>query len=171
MPAGGQLGSGDLDLVFAPFTIARTSTGTVDVTYVNDPITGAPTTTHVPFCGEGSASRPASAGNSGRCPGVDEGEENLAAGGIWTRTAIRNFHDQDHQERDAADGNRNGAVPVFPVPCGILAASAIPIQLKDGTYRVKVELKVGKKLKTKVVRVNMDECTFTPECRSGVLIV
>ena len=36
-------------------------------------------------------------------------------------------------------------------------------QLKDGTYRIKVELKVGKKLKTKVVRVNLDKCTFTPD--------
>src|SRR5580693_744129 len=53
VPAGGQLGAGDLNLVFAPFTLARTSTGTVDVTFVNDPITGATTTTHVPFCGEG----------------------------------------------------------------------------------------------------------------------
>ena len=35
-------------------------------------------------------------------------------------------------------------------------------QLKVGEYRVKVELKVGKKTKTKIVRVNMDECTFTP---------
>ena len=53
VPAAGQLGAGDLDLVFAPFAIAQFSTGTVDVTYVNDPITGALTTTHVPFCGEG----------------------------------------------------------------------------------------------------------------------
>jgi hypothetical protein len=36
------------------------------------------------------------------------------------------------------------------------------MELKDGTYRIKVQLKVGKKLKTKVVRVVMDECTFTP---------
>jgi len=38
-----------------------------------------------------------------------------------------------------------------------------PFQLKDGTYRIKVQLKVGKKLKTKVVRVNMDQCSFTPD--------
>jgi hypothetical protein len=49
---GQQLGSGDLDVVFAPFTIARTSTGTVDVNFVNDPITLATTTVSVPFCGE-----------------------------------------------------------------------------------------------------------------------
>ncbi len=53
VPAGGELGAGDLDLVFAPFAIGQFSTGTVDVTYVNDPITGTTATTHVPFCGEG----------------------------------------------------------------------------------------------------------------------
>ena len=37
-----------------------------------------------------------------------------------------------------------------------------PIQLKDGEYRVKVVLKVGKKTKTKIVRVKMDICSFTP---------
>jgi hypothetical protein len=35
-------------------------------------------------------------------------------------------------------------------------------QLKDGTYRIVVKLKIGSKTKTKIVRVNMDECTFTP---------
>ena len=32
-----------------------------------------------------------------------------------------------------------------------------PFQLKDGTYRVKVQIKVGKKTKTKIVRVIMDD--------------
>ena len=54
VPAGGQLGSGDLDVVFEPFTLARTSTGTVDVTFVNDPITG--TTSYRLTCR--SAARP-----------------------------------------------------------------------------------------------------------------
>ena len=37
-----------------------------------------------------------------------------------------------------------------------------PTQLKDGEYRVKVVFKSGKKTLHKVARVNMDECTFTP---------
>ncbi len=161
VPAGGQLGSGDLDVVFAPFTLARTSTGTVDVTYVNDPITGATTTTHVPFCGEG----------------VRRGLRVLVTqGGVPVSNVKRIF-------LETADGpEQNG--PQFQLPRTIKNASlqtvtgtapcpsfqfhaefggeSNPFQLKDGTYRIKVQIKEGKKTKTRIVRVNLDQCTFTP---------
>ncbi len=161
VPAGGQLGSGDLDLVFAPFALAQFSTGTVDVTYVNDPITGATTTTHVPFCGEG----------------VHRGLRVLVTlGGVPVTTTVKRILLQEAFGPEQQFGiftiktikNATLQTVTGTPPCptfsyhGDFGDLGNPFQLKDGTYRIKVQLKVGKKLKRRVVRVNMDECTFTP---------
>ncbi|MFZ0678070.1 choice-of-anchor D domain-containing protein [Candidatus Binatus sp.] len=161
VPAGGQLGSGDLDLVFAPFAIAQFSTGTVDVTYVNDPITGATTTTSVPFCGEGVRRGLRVLVTEGGVPVTGtvkriELQEAFAPAqqfGIFTIRTIKNATLQ------TVTGT--APCPTFSYH-GDFGDLGNPYQLKDGTYRIKVELKVGGKLKTKVVRVVMDECTFTP---------
>ncbi|MFZ2062854.1 MAG: choice-of-anchor D domain-containing protein [Candidatus Binatus sp.] len=161
VPAGGQLGSGDLDLVFAPFAIAQFSTGTVDVTYVNDPITGATTTTHVPFCGEG----------------VRRGLRVLVTeGGVPVTGTVKRIELQEAFGPEQQNGiftirtinNATLQTVTGTAPCptfsyhGDFGDLGNPYQLKDGTYRIKVQLKIGGKLKSKVVRVNMDECTFTP---------
>jgi hypothetical protein len=161
VPAGGQLGSGDLDLVFAPFAIAQFSTGTVNVTYVNDPITGATTTTSVPFCGEGVRRGLRVLVTEGGVPVTGtvkriELQEAFAPAqqfGIFTIRTIKNATLQ------TVTGT--APCPTFSYH-GDFGDLGNPYQLKDGTYRIKVELKVGGKLKTKVVRVVMDECTFTP---------
>jgi hypothetical protein len=159
--AGGQLGAGDLNLVFAPFNIAQFSTGTVDVTYVNDPITGATTTNHVPFCGEGV--------RRGLRVLVTEGgvpvpvvkriflQEAFAPGqqfGIFTIRTLKN----------AALQTVTGTAPCPSFEYqGDFGDLGNPYQLKNGTYRVKVQIKVGKKLETKVARVVLDRCSFTPD--------
>jgi len=162
VPAGGQLGSGDLDLVFAPFAIAQFSTGTVDVTFVNDPITGATTTTNVPFCGEGVRRGLRVLVTLGGVPVtgtvkrilLQEAFAPAQQFGIFTIRTIKNATLQTVTGTPPC--------PTFSYH-GDFGDLGNPYQLKDGTYRIKVELKVGKKLKKKVVRVVMDECTFTPD--------
>ncbi len=161
LAAGGQLGAGDLDLVFAPFTVARISTGTVDVTFVDDPITGATTTDHVPFCGEA----------------VQRGIRVLVTlGGV----PVANVKRIDLQTAFGPEQPQGDWFPLRHVknallqtvtgvaPCPTFSfhaefgGASNPVQLKDGTYRLKVTIKVGKKTKKKVVRFNLDTCSFTP---------
>jgi photosystem II stability/assembly factor-like uncharacterized protein len=158
---GDQLGSGDLDLVFEPFTLARESTGNVNFTYVNDPITGATTTTEVPFCGEA----------------VHRGVRVLVTLGGVAVSTVKNISLQDAFGPEQPQGNdytiqtiKNAPLQMVTgvAPCPSFQFHAEfggvsnPRQLKLGVYRVKVYLKVGKKTKHKVVRFTMDECSFTP---------
>jgi Abnormal spindle-like microcephaly-assoc'd, ASPM-SPD-2-Hydin len=162
IPAGGQLGSGNLDLVFAPFAVAQFSTGTVDVTFVDDPITGAITTTHVPFCGEGVHRGLRVLVTLGGTPvtgNVKTIQLQEAFGpeqqfGIFTLRTIKNATLQTVTGTPPC--------PTFSYH-GDFGDLGNPFQLKDGTYRIRVQLKVGGKLKTKIVRVNMDACSFTPD--------
>ena len=161
VPAGGQLGSGDLKLVFAPFAIAQFSTGTVDVTFVDDPITGTTHTTHVPFCGEG----------------VRRGLRVLVTQGGAPVSTVKSIQLQEAFGPEQQFGIfplrtiKNAALTTVTgtPPCptfsyhGDFGDLGNPHQLKDGTYRIKVQLKIGKKLKSKVVRLNLDACSFTPD--------
>ena len=159
--AGGQLGSGGLDLVFEPFTVARESTGTVDVTFVNDPILLTTTTDHIPFCGEAT----------------HRGLRVLVTSGGAEVSAVKEIELQSAFGPEQPQGNffvkrtiKHAALQTvsgsFPCPSfdfhAEFGGESEPLQLKDGTYRLKVVLKVGKKTKTKIVRVKMDTCTFTP---------
>jgi hypothetical protein len=160
VPAGGQLGSGDLDLVFAPFALARTSTGTVDVTFVNDPITGATTTTHVPFCGEGVRRGMRVLVTQGGVP-VSTVKQILLQIAFGPEQPNGDFHTL----RTIKHAALQTVVGVAPCPSFMFhqefGGSSDTFQLKDGTYRVKVFLAHVKK--PVVVRVNMDQCTFTKD--------
>jgi len=160
LTAGGQLGAGDLDLVFEPFTLSRTSTGTVNVTFVNDPITGATLTDSVPFCGEAVNRGMRVLVTLGGVPVAGVKRISLQSafgptqpqGDFFTHQTIKNAPLQTFV--DCA-----GDTISYHAEFGGITNTK---QLKVGEYRVKVVLKVGKKTKTKVVRVNMGECTFTP---------
>jgi len=157
---GQQLGSGDLDLNFAPFTIARESTGTVDVNFVNDPITGATTTTHVPFCGEATLRGMRILVTLGGVPVAGPVKRILLQEAFGPEQQFGIFTLRTVKKATLQTVTGVAPCPTFQFHAEFGGVSN-PIQLKDGTYRVKVELKVGKKLMKKVVRVNMDECTFT----------
>ncbi len=161
LAAGAQLGSGDLDLVFEPSAVARTSTGTANFIFVNDPITGATATTAVPYCGEA----------------VHRGLRVLVTlAGVPVSTVkkivLQNAFgpEQPHGDFNHIKTIRNAALQTVTgvAPCPSFQFHAEfggvgnPFELKDGVYRVKVTLKVGKKTKQKVVRVAMDQCSFTP---------
>ncbi|MGC2444723.1 choice-of-anchor D domain-containing protein [Candidatus Binatus sp.] len=162
VPAGGQLGSGDLDLVFAPFAIAQFSTGTVDVTYVNDPITGALTTTHVPFCGEGVRRGLRVLVTLGGSPVTTKVKRILLQEAFGPEQQFGIFTIRTIKNATLQTVTGTPPCPTFSYH-GDFGDLGHTYQLKDGTYRIKVELKVGKKLKTKVVRVNLDKCTYTPD--------
>lgn len=158
LAAGGQLGSGDLDVVFAPNTLTRTSTGTVDVTFVDDPITGATATTSVPFCGEGVHRGLRVLVTDGGVPvGTVKKLELQNAfgpeqdGGIFTIRSVKN----------AALKTISGVAPCPTFSYHVEFGGADrPFQLKDGTYRVSATIQSGSKTKTKVKRIVIDPCTF-----------
>ncbi len=156
----GQLGSGDLDLVFEPFAVARESTGTANFTFVNDPITGATATTAVPYCGEAVQRGIRVLVTQGGVPvpvvrhialqlayGPDQN------GGIFTMWHVKNAPLQ------TVTGT--APCPSFQFHAEFGGAST-PRQLKLGDYRVRVWIKIGKKIVNKAVRFTMDECSFTP---------
>ena len=152
LAAGGQLGSGGLDLIFEPFTVARESTGTVDVTFEDDPILHTTTTTdNIPFCGEA----------------VHRGLRVLVRLGGVPVSGVKEIQLQSAFGPEQPNGNfvvkrtiKHAALQtvtgVFPCPSfdfhAEFGGESNPIQLKDGTYRLKVLLKVGNKTKTSNVR-------------------
>src|SRR5260370_30763629 len=142
--SGGQLGSGGLDLVFEPFTVARESTGTVDVTFVNDPVLLTTTTDHIPFCGESVHRGLRVLVTLGGVPasGVKEIELQSAFG---PEQPQRNFF----VERTLKHAALQTVVGVSPCPSFSFHAEfggeSDPLHLTDGEYRVKVGLKIGKK--------------------------
>ncbi len=166
--AGEELGAGDLDVVFAPFTLARTSTGTVDVEFENDPITHTLTTVSVPFCGEA----------------VRRGMRVLVTqGGVPVSTVKRILlqyafgpeqPDGDfHTIRTIKHASLQTVTGTAPCPSfqfnQEFGGASDTFQLKDGTYRVKVFLAACEEAEggpRQHGRVH-----FHAECRSGFLIV
>ena len=133
----------------------------MDVNFIDDPITKTTTTVSVPFCGEADQRglRVLVTQGGVPVPTVKRIDLQQAFGpeqqsGIFTLRTIKNA--------PLVTILPSGACPTFQFQAEFGGASKT-VQLKDGTYRVKVEIKVGKKLKTKVVRVNLDQCSFTPD--------
>jgi len=155
---GEVLGAGNLDVVFAPFTLARTSTGTVDVEFENDPITHSLTTVSVPFCGEGVRRGMRILVTQGGVPvsTVKRIELQFAFGPEQPDGDFHTIRTIKHASLQTVTGT--APCPSFEFHQEFGGASDT-FQLKDGTYRVKVFLSGVKK--SKIVRVNMDQCTFT----------
>jgi hypothetical protein len=154
---GGQLGAGDLAAMFAPLAIGRTRTASVDVTFVNDPITLATATDSVPLCGES----------------VNRGVRVLVTSGGIPVPSVKSIILQKAiaPEQDspifliskAKNVPLSSVVGVAPCPSFQFhteyGGATNPIQLKEGTYRLKVKIS-GQK--TKIVRFNVETCTFSP---------
>jgi hypothetical protein len=154
---GDQLGSGGLNAVFAPLAVNRTSTASVDVTFENDPITHATATDSIPVCGEAT----------------HRGVRILVLqGGVpvpvvkWIKLQRALAPDQaqpiqTHQKLKNVPLNTvtaSGPCPGFQYHAEFGGASN-PVQLKAGTYRLKVKIQ-GQK--AKVVKFNITTCSFTP---------
>ena len=158
IPAGGQLGAGNLDVVFAPNTLARTSTGTVDVTFVNDPITGATTTDHVPFCGEAVRRGVRVLVTNGGVPVATVKSIKLqSAWGPEQRGGITTYRTMTNAALQTVNGEAPCPTYSFHAEFGSVA---VPFQLKDGTYRINVTIQDGNRTLNKRVRFVEDSCTF-----------
>jgi hypothetical protein len=157
-----QLGAGNLDVVFAPFTLARQSTGTVDVDYENDPVTHTFTTVSVPFCGEATRRGLRVLVTQGGVP-----VSNVRRIFLQTADGPEQTGPKFQLPRTIKNAPLQTVTGTAPCPSFSFHAEyggeSNPFQLKDGTYRIKVQIKVGKKTKIKIVRVNIDQCTFTKD--------
>jgi hypothetical protein len=159
VPAGGQLGSGDMEAIFKPnLPLARTDTANLDVTYVSDPITSATTLVSVPMCGEATYR------------GI---RVLVTQGGVPVATVRRIklwavISKDEDEPRILLQNQKNlplqsvtGAAPCpsfqFHVEYGTVAHQ---IQLKPGNYLLQVTIKVGKKKMRKLVKLNLGTCDF-----------
>jgi hypothetical protein len=156
---GGQLGAGDLDLVFAPFQIRRASTGTVTVKFEDDPILHTIATDLVPVCGEA----------------VQRGLRVIVTAGGVPVPVVLKIALQVAFSPTQPNGNFSTVQTINNAllrsitgtpPCASFqyhaefGGNTNSKQLKPGVYRVKVWLKIGKLTHTAIVRVNLDQCTF-----------
>ena len=157
--AGEQLGSGDLDAVFAPTTLARTKTANVDVTWVTDPILNTTTTQSVPMCGEATS--------RGLRVLVTQGGVPVAK----VRRIILYYVNQfGFQEPALILVQRKWNVLLSSVsgmaPCPSFqyhfeyGAVGNPIALKPGNYVVAATIVSGGHLQTKRVKANINTCDF-----------
>jgi hypothetical protein len=154
---GDQLGSGGLNAVFAPLAVNRTSTANVNVTFEDDPITHATATDVIPVCGE--------AVNRGvRILVLQGGVPVPVVKRITLQRALapdQHLPIQTHQTLKnvpLTTVTASGLCPGFQYHAEFGGATN-PTQLKAGTYRLKVKIKGQKR---KVVKFNINTCSFTP---------
>jgi hypothetical protein len=155
---GHLVGEGDLRTVFAPTVLDRDRLGTLTVTYVNDPITGA--TTNVPraLCGEG----------------VNTGVRVLVTAGGAPVPLVEKIHLQrltantNKRDLDSVDVASNlPLVLVTPVlPClpfqyhREYGTVSNPVQLSPGSYRLTATAIVNGRRRKKTVGFNVSTCDF-----------
>ncbi len=154
---GDQLGSGDLSAVFAPLAVNRTSTASVDVTFENDPITHATTTDSIPVCGEATH-------RGVRLLVLEGGVPVSVVKRIKLQVAV-----SPDQPAHIVGLKTLKNVPLTTVtasgPCpgfqyhAEFGGASNPVQLKAGTYRLKVKIKGHK---AQVLKFNITTCSFTP---------
>lgn len=152
---GQVLGSGDLNTVFMPTVVTRAESGTVTVTYENDPITHATTSVPRSLCGEG----------------VRTGARVLVtAGGVPLPTVDKiQLHRLNANRKSISVDNVNNA-PLQTVtqvaPCASFqfqrewGGLSNPIQLTTGDYQVTVSATVNGKKSSQTVSFHLDTCTF-----------
>jgi Abnormal spindle-like microcephaly-assoc'd, ASPM-SPD-2-Hydin len=159
LPAGGQLGSGDMEAIFKPnLPLARTDTASLDVTYVSDPITSATSLVSVPMCGEATYRGLRVLVTQGGVPVATVKRIKL-----WA--VISKDEDEPRillqNQKNLALQSVTGAAPCpsfqFQAEYGTVAH---PIQLKPGNYLLQVTIKVGKKKQRKLVKLNLGTCDF-----------
>jgi hypothetical protein len=160
LEAGHIAGEGDLKTVFAPTLLDRDRTGTLTVTYVSDPITGATTSVSRALCGEG----------------VRTGARVLVRAAGMPLDLVESIHLQ----RVVGNRNRNlldtvdvakdlPLQTVLPAkPCAPFSyhreysTVSNPIQLLPGNYQVTATAIVGGKRMKKVVGFDVTTCGFNP---------
>jgi hypothetical protein len=157
---GHEAGEGDLDVDFAPDNLGRALLGSVKVTYVSDPITGATTDVTRALCGEG----------------VRTGARVLVTAGGVPMASVEQIKltrinaNRNKNLLDTVDNARNLTLQTVtpPGPCGPFqyhreySTVSNPIQLLPGSYQVTVTAIVNHKRMKKTVGFDVNTCGFNP---------
>jgi hypothetical protein len=157
---GHVAGSGDLNTVFAPDIIDRDREGTVSVTYVHDPITGATATEDRALCGEGvyTGARVLVTHNGIPLPEVKS-------------IRLHRINANRNKNRlDTVDNARQ--VPLQTVtpnaPCAPFVyhreygTVSNPVQLLPGSYEVTVQTRINGRMTKRTVGFDVNSCGFNP---------
>jgi len=153
-------GEGDLDVVFGPAAIDRDRPGTVSVTYISEPITGATAVVNRNLCGEGVRTGARVLVTAGGVPMLEVEQIRLQ----------RINANRNKNLLDTVDNARNlGLQPVVPgAPCAPFqyhreyGTVSNPIQLLPGSYQVTVTAIVSGKRTKKSVGFEVGTCGFNP---------
>jgi photosystem II stability/assembly factor-like uncharacterized protein len=157
---GHTVGDGDLRTLFAPTALDRDRLGTVSVTYVSDPITGATTTITRNLCGEGvrTGARVLVTAGGVPVPFVEK---------IRLQRVVGN---RNKPIIDTVDSSMN--LPLQTVTpggaCGPFkyhkeyGTVSNPIQLVPGSYTVTATAVVNGKRKSLTVTFDVTTCDFNP---------
>lgn len=159
---GEQRGDGGLSALFAPQTLARHTFGTVELTWVNNPVAGTTTTFSRDFCGE--------AVRTGARVLVTHNGEPLDSVERIRLNRINANRQGNGGNVDTLDNSRNLALVTIDenAPCPAIryhreyGTVSNPIQLLPGSYEVVVHARIDGKMTSKTVGFDVSTCDFNP---------
>ena len=154
---GHIVGSGDLDVVFAPNALARERTASITVTF-DDPASGTTSTQTRQMCGEGVRTGARVLVTQGGVPMamVHEIELKRYFGLFGRKNEVDEVKNAPLQTVAATPGTACGPLQ-FHREYG---AASNPTQLRPGVYELKVEAKIAGHEVTKKVYFSVDTCGF-----------
>jgi hypothetical protein len=162
---GHQVGSGDLNILFAPNELARERTANVSVTFVSKPTSGTTSVETRELCGEGVRTGARVLVTQGGVPVAVAHEISLRrywGGWFGFSKKVEEVENAPLQTVTGTPGTACGAIQ-FHREYGSVSN---PKQLTPGVYKLKVEIKIAGKEVSKTVRFNVDTCGF-----NGTIVV
>jgi len=162
---GHAVGSGDLNVDFAPNAFARERTGNITVTFINDPVTGTTSTQTRELCGEGvrTGARVLVTQGGVPVPQVHEIELKQYWGGWFGFSReVDEVHNVPLQTVTATPGTACGTFQFHREYGGVSNQK----QLRPGIYQLEVEVKIAGNKVEKKVWFNLDTGGF-----NGTIVV
>lgn len=161
---GHTVGSGDLNVVFAPGALARERTADITVTFVSNPATGSTSTQTRLMCGEGvrTGARVLVTQGGVPMPQVHEIELKRYWGVLGFKNEVDEAKNVPLQTVTATPGSACASFQ-FHREYGALTNDG---QLRPGVYRLKVEAKIAGHEVSKKVWFSVDTCGF-----NGTIVV
>jgi hypothetical protein len=161
--SGELAGDGNLQVNFAPETVAYNSQGQVTVMYESDPITHATTQVMRNLCGEATHTGARVLVTQGGIP-IDTVNK------IHLSRVNANRNGTGPGNVDTVDVSRNVSLQTNPAvgACPSISyhteygAEGNPIQLLPGSYTVTVQAKINGRNKSKTVGFDVSTCDFNP---------
>ncbi len=157
---GHVVGEGDLKAVFKPTALDRDRIGSLTVTYISNPITGATTNVQRALCGEGVRTGARVLVSVGGAP-----VENVERIHLQRINGNRNKNILDTVD-NAKDLPLQSVTPA--APCAPFqyhreyGTVSNPIQLLPGSYQVTATVRINGKRTSKTVGFDVNTCGFNP---------